>query len=172
VTYTITISNLQGSSQFVTEIVDYLPPGFTYQGDTMTELTTPPDQEPHPPELVTLNGVERYKLLWDETQLSTSGGKIEAGANVTLSFLARAEQGISGSYYNEVIVTPKNYPDPGAFDAIPGFPEGGYGQTYSWNTGVVIVPAYDSEADSEGVTIDSNMALEPDRIRIISWHVR
>ena len=172
VTYTIIISNTQGSSQFVTEIVDYLPPGFTYVGNTITELTTPANYEPHPPELVTLNGVDRYKLVWDETQLTDSGGKIDAGANATMTFVARAEQGISGNYYNEVIATPKNYPDPGAFDTIPDFPEGGYGQTYSWNTGVVIVPAYDSEANSEGVTVDSNLALEPGHIRIISWHVK
>ncbi|MFC1931768.1 hypothetical protein ACFLXJ_06180 [Chloroflexota bacterium] len=171
VTYTMTIKNLQGSTQFVTEIVDYLPPGFTYVGPTTTVLTTPADQEPLP-DLVTLNGVERYKLLWDYTQLTSNGSPIAGSASVTLTFVARAEQGVSGNYYNEVIVTPKNYPDPGVFDAIPGFPEGGFGQTYSWNTGIVIVPAYDSEAEAEGVTIDANMGLEPDQVSIISWHVK
>ena len=173
VTYTVTIKNLQGSTQFVTQIIDYLPPGFVYiPGSTLTSLTTPANLEPLTPELVTLNGAERYKLVWDETQLGSAGASVAASSNVTLTFMATAEQGISGNYYNEVIVTPKNFPDPGAFDAIPGFPEGGYGQTYSWNSGVVIVPAYDSEAESDGVTVDANMSLEPDQVRIISWHVR
>jgi len=30
---------------------------------------------------------------------------------------------------------------------------------YSWNTGTVIVPAYDARADTDEVVIDANMAL-------------
>ncbi|MEE8619082.1 MAG: hypothetical protein V3S84_03030 [Dehalococcoidales bacterium] len=30
---------------------------------------------------------------------------------------------------------------------------------YSWTTGAVIVPAYDSSSEAEGITINANMAL-------------
>lgn len=171
VTYTIHITNMDNNQNFVTRIEDYLPPGFAYVNDsTVSDITG--DQEPHfseEPEMI--NGVERYVLVWDSVQLGSAGYKIEPGAEATLAFQAEALQGISGNYYNEVIVLPKNFPDPVAFKSIDGFPDSGYGETYSWNSGVVIVPAYDSEADAEGVTIDTNLALEVDGVKIISWHV-
>jgi hypothetical protein len=109
--------------------------------------------------------------MWDSVQLGAEGYKITPGEEATLTFTAIAEQGVSGNYYNEVIVIPKNFPDPTAFNYIDGFPDSGYGETYSWNTGVVIVPAYDAEAEAEGVTIDTNLALDPDGVNIISWHI-
>ncbi len=172
VTYTITVANMQGSTQGVFRIEDYLPPGFTYIGPTTTSMTNPVNQGPHTPELVNRNGVERYLLVWDSVQLTASGYQMPAGENRTLTFIARAEQGISGNYYNEVLVLPRNYPDPSAFSISDPPLEATYGQAYSWNSGVVIVPAYDSKAESEGVEVDANMALEPGRVRIISWSVR
>jgi hypothetical protein len=175
VTYTITITNMEGSTRRITQIDDYLPPGFAYMDEEGYEpwgdIT---DMHAYEEDGI-YNGVERGHLRWEsgyqEAQLGQNGVEIAAGANMTLSFVALAEQGISGNYYNEVIVAPDVAIPPGAFAAIPGFDPAFYGETYSWNSGVVIVPAYDSEAESEGVTIDANMALAPDGVQVISWHV-
>lgn len=171
VEYTIHITNVDNNPNFVTRIEDYLPPGFSYvTGSTISSITG--DQDPHlPTPLVNKNGVDRYLLLWDATQLGAAGYKIEPNTEATLTFTAMAEQGISGNYYNEVTVLPSNFPDLVAFNYIDGFPVSGYSVAYSWNTGIVIVPAYDSEADADGVTIDTNLALDPDGVNIISWHV-
>ncbi|MFC1984056.1 hypothetical protein ACFLVO_03490 [Chloroflexota bacterium] len=170
VEYTVHISNMDNNQNFVTRIEDYLPPGFSYVTGSTNSLITD-NQDPHEPQLVNRNGVDRYLLLWDSVQLGAEGYKIEPGEEATLIFTSLAEQGVSGNYYNEIIVLPKNFPDPVAFNYIDGFPESGYGETYSWNTGVVIVPAYDAEADADGVSIDTNLALDPDGVSIISWHV-
>jgi len=171
VTYTVHVTNMDNNQNFVTRIEDYLPAGFTYvPGSTVSAITG--NQDPHysdEPEII--NGVERYVLLWDSAQLGAEGYKIGPGEEATLIFTALAEQNISGNYYNEVVVLPKNFPDPTAFNDIEGFPDSGYSETYSWNSGVVIVPAYDSEAEGEGVSIDTNLALDPDGVSIISWHV-
>jgi len=68
--------------------------------------------------------------------------------------------------------TPEGYNFSPAFGDIDGFDTGLLGDTYSWNSGIVIVPAYDSEAESEGTEIDANLALEADGVRIISWYVQ
>ena len=116
--------------------------------------------------------MERELLVWDSNQLGSAGYRIGPGDNATLIFVALAEQGISGNYYNEVLILPKNFPVPSAF-AIDSPPlQGEYGTAYSWRTGVIIVPAYDSSTTAEGANITANMALEPERVRIISWSVR
>jgi len=46
-----------------------------------------------------------------------------------------------------------------------------FNTTYSWNTGAVIVPAYDTSSESEGITINANMALILGGITITSWGV-
>lgn len=172
VTYTVTIINTDKTKEnFVYRIEDYLPPGFVYNGSTTTVMTTPPNQGPSVAN-VTVNDVERQLLVWDSTQLTSSGYKISPNGSATLTFTALAEQGISGNYYNEVILTPKNYPAPSAFNITDPPLQGDYSQTYSWNTGIVIVPAYDSEANAEGVTIDANLALSINGVDIISWDVR
>jgi len=172
VTYTVTIINTDKTREnFVTGIEDYLPPGFVYHGSTTTVMTTPPNQGPSLHD-VTPNGVPRQLLVWDSTQLTSSGYKISPGGSATLTFTALAEQGISGNYYNEVILTPKGYPAPSAFNITDPPLYGTYSQTYSWNTGIVIVPAYDSEADAEGVTIDTNLGIQQYNVGIYSWDVR
>ncbi len=173
VTYTITVSNLDGSVNRIWQVDDFLPPGFVYKAmDPTSEITAmPPDTEN-----VTRNGVNRQHLLWEsgyqEAQLGQNGVEIAAGANMTLTFEVLAVQGISGNYYNEVMVGSTKSPSLGAFGDIAGFDPTLLDDTYSWNSGVVIVPAYDSQAESEGVTVDANMALEVGGVRIISWHVQ
>ncbi|MFC2044267.1 hypothetical protein ACFLT8_03615 [Chloroflexota bacterium] len=107
-------------------------------------ITAPANQNPHTPvEEMEINSMLRYKLLWASTQLGPADSSGAGGATVTLTFVARAEQDISGNSYNELIVTPKNFPDPDAFGAIPDFPEECYSSIYSRNSGAVIVPAFD-----------------------------
>ncbi|MFC1990234.1 hypothetical protein ACFLVW_06770 [Chloroflexota bacterium] len=177
VTYTITVTNMAGSTNRILQIDDYLPPGFVY----MTEYAPTGDITVMPPysEYLFYNGVERQHLWWQaggevDDQLLANGVTIAAGGSMTLTFKALAEQGISGNYYNEVIAIPATAPPPGPFDDLEdeGFDISGYSQSYSWSTGVVIVPAYDSQATSEGETVEASMAVEPDTVRIISWTSR
>ncbi|MFC1939667.1 hypothetical protein ACFLXO_03150 [Chloroflexota bacterium] len=177
VTYTVTVTNMAGSTNRIIQIDDYLPPGFVY----MTEYDPTGDITVMPPysEYATLNGVERQHLWWqaggeEGDQLLANGVTIAAGASMTLTFVALAEQGISGNYYNEVVVIPATAPPPGPFDDLEdeGFDQADYGESYSWSTGVVTVPAYDSQAQSEGETVDASMSVQPDTVTILSWSAR
>ena len=96
VTYDIHVRNMDGNTRFVTQIDDFLPPGFEYILGSTSNLT---DINPYS-ENQTLNGVTRQHIWWDSYQLTASGVSVAAGANVTLTFQALAIQGISGSYYN------------------------------------------------------------------------
>ena len=168
VTYDINITNMDGNTRFIANVDDFLPPGFEYIGPT-SGIT---NMEPYS-ENITLNGLERQHLWWDGYQLGASGVSIAGGANATLTFVAQAKQGISGSYYNEVLVSPKTAPDPHIFTNIPGFPaEGAFSDTYSWNSGTVIVPAYDSSTGADGANISANMGLTPSGVTILSWHFK
>jgi len=42
---------------------------------------------------------------------------------------------------------------------------------YSWNTGTVIVPSYDSQTNADGTIIESNMSLLLGGAIINSWEV-
>lgn len=173
VTYTITVTNMEGSTERIGWIDDFLPPGFEYTGPTTGSIT---QMEPYSV-TETKNGVTREHLWWQwggeiTDQLTANGVSIAAGANMTLTFNALATQGISGTYYNEVLVQSLTADDIGLISSIDDSLVSQLGQTYSWNSGTVIVPAYDSHAESEGVEVDANMSLEPDRVRIISWSVR
>ena len=169
-TYTIHITNMDGFTRHIERIVDYLPGGFEYIGPTSgitdqgptTEEWIPPKDE---------DSVGRWRLTWENEQISNDS--IGASEHVTLNFGATATQGISGTYYNEVLVQPQSLSDIKIFTDIDDSLDiwDLLGNIYSWNSGTVIVPAYDSEADAEGVTIDANLALEMDGVKIISWHV-
>ncbi len=92
------------------------------------------------------------------------------GENITFTFHALATQGVSGSYFNEVFVF-----DQGGAGLPTIFEEiglvGGY-STYSWNSGTVIVPAYDSEATAGGENITANFGLDINGITINSWQIK
>ncbi len=159
--YTVSITNQAGDTNHIQEITDYLPPGFTYSDNSTGGITTAdPDVS-----LQTINGVERYVLEWEFAPAVPVG----SGDNVTLIFWGYATKDVSGSYYNEVIVIP-NVSAPAIFSGI-GVSDEEYYTTYSWNTGTVIVPAYDSRTDADGVLIDANMALTLDSISITSWQI-
>jgi hypothetical protein len=164
--YTISITNQDGFTHQIQEIIDYLPPEFYYTDNSTSGLTTFDPQQ----SLETINGVERLKLRWTRDEFP--GGNpvsIASGETLTLTFWARTTKDVSGSYYNEVIVIP-DVPVPKIFEQI-GVTAEEYYACYSWNTGAVIVPAYDSRADAEGTTIDANMALILGGISITSWQI-
>ncbi len=168
--YTISITNREGATRQIQEIKDYLPTGFTYFG---------PSQGGFPPSGITttdpqltlenLNGVDRWVLRWTATEIPGGEKSIASGETLTQTFWTRATRDVSGSYYNELIVIP-DVPVPTIFSEI-GVSEEEYYTVYSWNTGAVIVPAYDTSSDAEGITINANMALILGGISITSWGV-
>lgn len=163
--YTVGITNMDGETHHIQEITDYLPTGFTYIGPTSGITTEAPQSS-----LENINGVDRWKLLWAGAEFS--GGtavSIASGETLNLVFWARTTKDVSGSYYNEVLLQP-NKPVPKIFEEI-GITEEEFNTNYSWTTGTVIVPAYDSRADTGEVCIDANIALILGGISITSYHV-
>jgi len=172
--YTISITNLYTQTRFINEITDYLPPGFYYTDNT----SSPPS--PNPSGITTIepqrsleniNGVNREVLLWTTAEFPKGNAVgISADETLMLTFWARTTKDVSGSYYNEVIVILAGSSLPPGFGDIGLLPSE-YGSNYSWNTGAVIVPAYDSRTDADDVYIDANMALTLDSISITSWQI-
>jgi hypothetical protein len=87
-----------------------------------------------------------------------------------MTFTATTTKDVSGSYYNEVQVV-SDVSIPQVFQAI-GITGEEYFTSYSWNTGAVTVPTYDSRADAEGIVLDSNMALVVGGVSITSYQMR
>ncbi|MFC1949209.1 hypothetical protein ACFLW0_03450 [Chloroflexota bacterium] len=169
VTYTITITNEDGFTRHISRIDDYLPPGFVYTDDS----TTGPITSANPSiSLFTKSGIDRWHLTWDE-DIMGGAPSIGAGEELTLTFVAVAEQGISGTYYNEVLVQPDSLSDIKIFtDIDPSLNIYDLlGDIYSWNTGTVIVPAYDSSTGTGSENITANMGVGPDGVSIFSWQV-
>ena len=165
--YTISITNMYTQTRSIEQITDYLPPGFDYIGPTSNITDVDPVVS-----LETINGIGRNQLQWTNEQFP--GGNdisIASGETLTLTFWAYATKDVSGSYYNEVIVMLKETGITQAFQEAGVLP-GEYGSNYSWNTGTVIVPAYDSETEAEGVIIDANLAMTIGGITITSYQVR
>jgi len=171
ITYTISITNVDGSTHNIQEINDYLPPGFYYEDDSTTGITTSNPQGDGVME--TINGIERQRLTWQKTEFPGENDvQIQAGETLTLTLQARTTKDVSGSYYNEVIVIPAETGTPGgAFGAACVSPAD-YSEGYSWNSGVVTVPTYDSRADAEGIILDANLALVVGGVSITSYQMR
>ncbi len=163
--YTINITNLSGHTQQIQEVTDYLPPGFDYIGSPSGITDLDPQLS-----LENINGVDRWVLKWTTAEFP-NGNAVFIASNETLPliFWARTTRDVSGSYYNEALVTPDEVL-PQIFQEI-GVDYGDFNTNYSWNSGAVIVPAYDTSSESEGITIDSNMALILGGITITSWGV-
>ncbi len=174
VKYTISIINHEGSSQDIEEIIDYLPPEFLYtDNSTRGDITSSDPQL----SLEMLNGVERQVLRWTSSEIPPANKSFAAGSTKALTFWVRTTKEISGSYYNEVQVHP-NMPVPkivyeiiGPTSAVDPEDREIWNIAYSWNTGAVMVPAYDSEAEADGVTIDANMSFIVGGVIIGSWQV-
>jgi len=169
VTYTITITNLDGFTHMIQEITDYLPPEFYYSDNSTSGITNLEPQR----SLENINDVDRQVLRWTVDEFP--GGhavSIAASENLTLTFWVDTTKDVSGSYYNEVTVIPST-PIPPIFnpeDMDVTYDD--FNTTFSWNTGAVMVPAYDSEVEAEGVIIAANMALVVDGVTISSWQVK
>ena len=175
VTYTISVTNMATSTHSIQQVIDYLPPDFHYITGSVDNTSTLTTLEPEEPVLEDVNGVEREMVRWTKDQfpggidVSIAGNSEET---LTLTFQVMAIKDVSGSYYNEIIVLLKETGLPGsAFDEV-GVSPGEYGTGYSWTTGTVIVPAYDSEAEAEGVIIDANLGLSVGSITITSYQVQ
>ncbi|MBA7710306.1 hypothetical protein ES703_119246 [subsurface metagenome] len=186
--YTIEIKNLDGLTHQIQSLTDYLPPGFDYC------TTSPPEPEnaithatcqlpygittsnPTSITLMTMDTPEeeddRYRLYWEFSPPVSIPPYYDEEDILYLYFYARTTKDVSGSYYNEVIVEP----DAGINsifqpDDMTVEEEDFNNSSYSWNSGAVIVPAYDSTSAAGGITINSNMALILGGITITSWQV-
>ncbi|MBA7668864.1 hypothetical protein ES703_76981 [subsurface metagenome] len=167
--YTISITNMYTQTRFIQEIIDYLPPGFLFDSDKPIggDIT---DEAPTVT-LETINGIERYQLMWTTAEFpGDTDVSMASDETLTLTFGAKATKDVSGSYYNEIIVLLKESGLPPGFGDVGVLP-GEYGSNYSWNTGTVFVPAYDTSSEAEGITINANMALILGGITISSWQV-
>ena len=175
ITYTIRITNLYTQTRSVQDIIDYLPPGFEYDHMVSSAFEDPSGtcviSEPTVT-TETINGVDRRRVWWTTAQFP--GGidiSLAAQRTLTLTFIAQTTTEISGSYYNEVLVFLKESGLTNAAFAAAGVTPAEYGVNYSWNTGVVLVPFYDSRTDADEVVIDSNIAIVVGGIAIRSWQV-
>jgi hypothetical protein len=163
--YTISINNIDGQTHMIQKVEDYLPPGFIYVGPTSGFTESDPQTS-----LEDLNGVERWVLTWTTDEFGGGDKQINSGETLFLNFWARTTKDVSGSYFNEFTVEP-NTPLPLIFTDI-GVTFDDFNNTYSWNTGGIIVPYYDSRTDGDEVEIDANLAMIFGGIAIKSWQVR
>lgn len=174
VTYTVHITNMDKNTRHIAQIDDFLPPGFDYADY---------DEEQTGGDIVidaaywntdNVNGVLRQHLTWNEDQLGASGLNIGAGDNLTLTFKVMTTLSISGTYYNEIMISPASVSAPQIFQNIdPDYDwSTAFGGTYSWNSGTIIVPAYDSETSADGENVTANFGLSPDGVIINSWVIK
>lgn len=106
----------------------------------------------------------------DGHQVLSIEKSIKAGETKILTFRVLTTKNVSGSFYNEVLVESDfSYP---IFEHI-GVTNEEYETGFSWNSGMVTVPTYDSQANADNTTtIDANMALvEGGGVAITSFQV-
>ncbi|MBA7709732.1 hypothetical protein ES703_118655 [subsurface metagenome] len=165
--YTCAITNLDIPTRQIQSITDYLPPGFTYSENSTTggDITSEPLWGP--PE--NINGVDRQVLRWN---FGTEEMPIFSNTTLTLVFQATTTQEVSGNYYNEVIVLTDMDEDVRNVFLSIGVSESDFGSSFSWNTGEVMVPAYDSKAEADGTIIDANLSLIEGGVIFSSWQIR
>jgi len=174
VTYVLYITNMYTQTRNIETIVDYLPPGFQYVELLDSKLDGEPIEilEPDvPTEPEDINGVLRYPVQWSTTQFGGSDLSMGSQKTLELTFKAETTQNVSGSYYNEVIVLLRETGLPPGFASID-ITLSDFAANYSWNTGEVMVPAYDSEAEADGTIIDANLSLVEWGVIFSSWQIR
>ena len=163
VRYTVVIQN-QGKLDKISQIHDYLPSGFSYSMGSTTGITT---QNPQYREYELINTVNRQHLIWTFLPTIT----IDKGQTLYLNFTAIANQPSTGNYYNEMTIIPEN-PIPSVFANI-GVTRQDFNTSYTWNSSPVLVPAYDSETEAGGTTIDARLGVEFGvGAWVSSWQVR
>ena len=176
VTYIVSITNMYTQTRNIETIIDYLPSGFEYVEFLDSKLDGEPIEilDPDvPAEPEDINGVPRYPVQWSTAQFGGSDLSIGSDKTLELTFKARTTQDVSGSYYNEVTVILRETGLPSGFADV-GVTQVDYAANYSWNTGAVLVPFYDSQTEAEGVTIDSNLSIVEGGAGAVytSWQVR
>ncbi len=192
VTYTVDIENTGDDGVDVERLTDYLPPGFTYCGPPAPDPappaggTTDPDcQMPtgeivaHPSSifLENVNGVDRWRLIWDcAADLNCTGSgnaneiDLSKGETRSFTFTAKTSQSSSGNFYNEMLL----FTDMEAKDAFKeiGLTDADFGgAVFSWTTGTVHVPAYDIKADGGSAIAQGNALIDATGVTLNSWHV-
>jgi len=168
ITYTVTITNLQGSTNQIQQITDYLPPGFSYIMGSTSGLP-PPDKYTFTKTYGDVNGVDRWALNWAFSPAWSIGAN-PPGNVLTFTFKANTSEEVSGSYYNEITVEPDK--KAGTLFSSIGVSDADFSSGYSWNSAPVIVPAYDSSTTAGDVTTDANLGLTVDGVAIYSYQVR
>lgn len=165
--YTVSIRNLYNQVRNIEYIVDILPPEFYYVGPIEGDINEAPSTE-----LKMVNGVEREVLTWTQDEFPGDLTlKMLSGEIKTFTFKAKTTKNVSGSYYNEVFADLVETGIPGVFEAL-GLTKEEYASNYSWNTGTVVVPTFDSEAEAGGIVLDANMMLIKDGAKITSYQFR
>ena len=191
ISYSVNITNMYTQTRNINEIRDFLPSGFNYIELISSEMENPTEAiqilelDPLPPlgdperynpenDISELNiqGVTRLQLRWRTQKFPLQNEiDIKSGQSLILRFLAETTVEISGSYYNEVIVLLRETGLPPGFSDV-GVDITDYVSNYSWNTGTVLVPYYDSRAEADGETIDVNFGITGDGVIISSWQIR
>ena len=192
VTYTVNIENTGDDGVDVERLTDYLPPGFTYCGPPAPDPappaggTTDPDcQMPtgeivaHPSSifLETVNGVDRWRLIWDcaaDNNCTGSGNSdeidLDPGETRSFTFTAKTSQSSSGNFYNEILL----FTDMEAKDAFKsiGLTDADFGgAVFSWTTGTVSVPAYDIRSSGGSAIAQGNALIDATGVTLNSWNV-
>jgi len=166
VEYTISIVNRDSETHHFDEIVDYLPPEFYYTDNSTEGLTTVEPLQ----DLLVINDVERWELKWTHDEFPGQGAiSIASGETLNLTFLTRTTKDVSGCYFNEVLVI-FDISAPGIFDKI-GVTDEEWSSCFSWNTGTVVVPAYDTRAQARDITIDSSIGAIVGGVIVSSWQL-
>ena len=160
--YTYSITNYDVETLSIMEVKCWLPPGFTYTPDTTSGITDINPQE----SLQDINGQERWYLYWEPDGTVS----MASAETLPLTFWVETSQEVSGTFYTELMVIP-NKPSPGILKKI-GITEEEWVTNYSWNTGAVVVPHYDSQTNAGGVIIDTNLGLVPGGFAFMSWNIR
>lgn len=160
-TYTISIENLTSFDMAVDNIVDFLPPAFTYVANSTDSGSFWPNE----PTVTWKAQEERYQLDWVVSQAAT----IPAGGTVTQTFQAKATPDTGVDYYNEAWVE--------ILDAdcvnCPYTPGNSTKTSTSGPSGgsfVEMPTIYDIQAIASDGTVLSRVLIEADgEVDILSW---
>ncbi|MFC1907661.1 hypothetical protein ACFLW8_06210 [Chloroflexota bacterium] len=165
VEYTVHMTNYDKETLGMEEVRIWLPPEFEYLPGTATGITT---DDPLL-ELLNLNDLDRWYLNWTDDELPPVS--IASGATETLTFITSATIDDSGTYFSELMVFPDK-PVPTILSQSPvDVTREQYVANYSWNTGGITVPHYDSQATAGEVVMDTNFGWISGGLNILSWHL-
>lgn len=186
VTYEITVENFDQLPLQLHEMKDFLPPDFTYCSPA---VPPPAGLSCDPPmyrftdetsftEVAAANVEAEYKIEKDRWEVEIEGGWNLAaggasGSGIVFRFQAVAAPDASGTYYNEAFAKVEGgcvAPQPLVLDGVTSSEK--YCSAYSWPTAGVLVPSYDVQSTTGGVTSQGNIILlAAASASIDSWHV-